>query len=48
MNFTKISDKLGHFGNFQAFVYILICIVQLFVGIHMLANVFLLGEPKHR
>ncbi|PRD25419.1 UNVERIFIED_CONTAM: Orct [Trichonephila clavipes] len=48
MDFTKILEYLGHFGVFQAFVYALACIVQLFVGIHMLANVFLLGEPKHR
>ncbi|GFT90670.1 organic cation transporter protein [Nephila pilipes] len=48
MDFTKILEYLGHFGVFQAFVYALACIVQVFVGIHMLANVFLLGEPKHR
>ncbi|GIX86207.1 hypothetical protein CEXT_725111 [Caerostris extrusa] len=48
MNYTKILEYLGHFGRFQGFVYFLICIVQIFVGSHMLANVFLMGEPKHR
>ncbi|XP_035231370.1 organic cation transporter protein-like isoform X2 [Stegodyphus dumicola] len=48
MDFTKILEYLGHFGRFQIFVYILACVVQIFVGIHMLANVFLMGEPRHR
>lgn len=48
MDFTKILDHLGHFGYFQAFLFTLACIVQLFVGVHMLANAFFLAVPKHR
>lgn len=48
MDSTQLLNLVGGFGVFQKLIFILCSIIQMFVGIHMLANVFLMGEPKHR
>ena len=41
-------DQLGHFGRFQAYVYIFCIVPGIFTGAVTFSNVFLLADPKHR
>jgi hypothetical protein len=48
MQFDEILTHLGEFGNYQKWLYLLLCFPEINTGIFMLISVVLLGVPKHR
>ncbi|XP_060094229.1 solute carrier family 22 member 16 [Heteronotia binoei] len=45
-NFDLLFDSLGHFGRYQAWVYLAAAFQSISCGIHYLASVFLAVTPK--
>lgn len=48
MDFDEILEHIGEFGNYQRVLYLAVCVAAMYSAIHMLANVFVMGTPKHR
>ncbi|XP_076078180.1 organic cation transporter protein-like [Mytilus galloprovincialis] len=48
MHYDGVFSYIGQFGRYQKFVYLLICVPQIFSAIQTLLSVFILHIPKHR
>ncbi|XP_047589016.1 solute carrier family 22 member 16 isoform X4 [Lutra lutra] len=46
-NLEPIFDRVGHFGRFQKFLYLICAFQNISCGIHYLASVFLTVSPYH-
>ena len=45
VDFDKILDRIGPFGRYQIYIYILLGLAGLQTGVHNLASVFIGGLP---
>ena len=48
ITFEEILQRVGEFGRYQKFVYILVCLLAVVSGINTIISVFLLAIPDHR
>ena len=47
-SFNEAMSKVGNFGRYQKFIYLLVCFCHILTGFHMVIAVFLTGTPDHR
>ncbi|XP_060068380.1 organic cation transporter protein-like [Ylistrum balloti] len=48
MDFDEITKKLGEFGRYQKFLYLLVCLTAAIVGLFAVMGGIILASPEHR
>ena len=47
MDFDEMTKKLGQFGRYQKFIFLMLCLVEFPAAFNIMGIVFIAGVPEH-